>query len=112
MKEELKTELTTQQRRELTLKGTITRPTATIKEIYDTLTKQEDGEKLAAALRKIEGNPNIIRTLQRAQKEGNLIEKARNILLKGTPPDQEPTEDNQKEKEPKLTRICWCWLQP
>jgi len=115
MKADLKSELEEQKRREATIEGTVARATASIREIYDALAKSgSDGEKLAVAFRKAAGNANVVRALQRAMREGDLEEKARDLLMRevASEEDQNTTGVVKKEEdETKLTRVCWCWLQ-
>jgi hypothetical protein len=115
MKADLKSELEEQKRREATIEGTVARATASIREIYDALAKAgSDGEKLAVAFRKAAGNANVVRALQRAMREGDLEEKARDLLMRevASEEDQNTTGVVKKEEdETKLTRVCWCWLQ-
>lgn len=109
MKEELKAELESGKRRERTIEGVAPRATSAIKEIFDELAKSgEEGEKLAIAFRKVAGRQAIVNALNRARREGKLVEKARELL---------PRENNGsttvivKENEVKLVRVCWCWAQ-
>jgi hypothetical protein len=110
MKEELKAEIESGKRREKTIEGTIPRSTTVMREIFDELAKSgPDGEKLASAFRKTAGKQTIVSSLNRARREGKLVDKARELLSK--------EETNQvstlKEKtETRLKRICWCWIQP
>jgi 5-methylthioribose kinase len=95
--------------REKTIEGVVPRATSTIKEIYDELAKSgEEGEKLAIAFRKVAGRQAIVNALNRARREGRLLEKARELLRKE---NNVSATDPAKEKEVKLTRICWCWIQ-
>jgi hypothetical protein len=110
IKQELKTEIETSKKREKAIEGFPIKATLIIKEIYDELAKSgEGGEKLAIAFRKASSRQSVVAALNRARREGNLIQKAKELLLKeGTP----PTNQTAEEKETKLTRVCWCWIQP
>jgi superfamily II DNA or RNA helicase len=108
MKNELKADLESRLRREKTISGTAPKATTTIKQIYDELAKSgAEGEKLAIAFRKASNRQNIVSALQKARREGNLTEKAKELL---TQPDETIIEP-PKEKEIKLKRMCWCWIQ-
>jgi len=108
MKEELKTEIESSIRREKTIEGTTPRTTSIIKEIFDELAKSgEDGEKLASTFRKVASRQSVVSALNRARREGNLLEKARELLRE----DNMPINETEEKKEIKLTRVCWCWIQ-
>lgn len=110
MKEKLKTEIESSRRREKTIEGMAPRATSIIRKIYQELAKSgDDGEKLASAFRKVASRQGVVSALQRARKRGNLIEKARELLLRE---ENAPVSKLEKEKEVKLTRVCWCWIQP
>jgi superfamily II DNA or RNA helicase len=109
MKEELKTEIESSRRREKTIEGVAPRATSAIKEIFDELAKSgEEGERMAIAFRKVAGRQGIVNALNRARREGRLLEKARELLRKE---NNGSTAEPMSEKEVKLTRICWCWTQ-
>jgi len=109
MKHELKAEIESSRKREKAIEGFPVRATSIIKEIYDELARSgEDGEKLASAFRKVSSRQSVVATLQRARREGTLIKKARELLLK----EEETPINETEEKELKLTRVCWCWIQP
>jgi superfamily II DNA/RNA helicase len=110
MKEELKAEIESTQKRENALEGTAPRTTTAIKSIYDELAKSgTDGEKLASAFRKVAARQSIVRALEEARRDGKLVEKARELLQKEKMPSaEEPTN----AEETRLKRICWCWIQP
>ena len=111
MKHELKAEIESSRKREKAIEGFPVRATSIIKEIYDELAKSgEDGEKLASAFRKAASRQSVVATLQRARREGTLIKKARELLLKEE--EETPIKETEEEKELKLTRVCWCWIQP
>jgi len=110
MKEELQAEMEASKRREKAIEGFPVKATAIIKEIYDELAKSsEDGEKLAIAFRKASSRQSVVTALNRARREGNLLKKARELLLKE---DSITTSETSEENETKLTRVCWCWIQP
>ncbi|MDH5481730.1 MAG: helicase-related protein [Candidatus Bathyarchaeota archaeon] len=110
IKQELKTEIEASKRREKAIEGFPVRATYIIKEIYDELAKSsEEGEKLAIAFRKASSRQSVVTALNRARREGSLLQKARELLLKEEPP---PTAQTAEDKETKLTRVCWCWIQP
>lgn len=110
IKQELREEIETRKRREKSLERVPVKATSIIKEIYDELAKSgEEGEKLATAFRKASSRPSVVNILSRARREGNLLQKAKEILLR-----EESTLTAQivEDKETKLTRVCWCWIQP
>jgi SNF2 family DNA or RNA helicase len=110
MKHELKAEIESSRKREKAIEGFPVRATSIIKEIYDELAKSgEDGEKLASAFRKVASRQSVVATLQRARREGTLIKKARDLLQKE---EETPINNTEEEKKLKLTRVCWCWIQP
>jgi superfamily II DNA or RNA helicase len=109
IKQELKAEIEASKRREKAIEGFPIKATSIIKEIYDELAKSgEDGEKLATAFRKASSRQSVVTALHRARREGNLTQKAREILLR----ESEPQAADKDEKELKLSRVCWCWVQP
>lgn len=109
MKEKLKAEIESSRRREVTIEGTTPRTTSIIKKIYDELAKSgDDGEKLASAFRKVASRQSVVSALHRARRRGKLIEKARELLLRE---ENVPVAKPEKEKEVRLTRVCWCWIQ-
>jgi len=110
IKQELKAEIERSKRREKTIAGFPIKATSTIKEIYDELAKSgEEGEKLAVAFRKASSRQNIVTALNRARREGTLLQKAKELLQKE---EALPIPKPEEEKETKLTRVCWCWIQP
>jgi len=106
MKRELKEEIETGQKREKTIAGAPIRTTKAMREIVDALVKEPDGEELAQQFRQQANNSNLVRSLTRALREGNLVEKARELLK------QIKTAEKPEPKPPKLKRICWCYLHP
>jgi len=106
MKRELKEEIESGHRREKTLAGAPPRSTKAMRMIIDALVKEPDGEELAQLFRQQSNNYNLVRALTRALREGNLAEKARELLK------QAKTTQKQEPKPPKLKRICWCYLHP
>jgi len=110
IKEELQGEIEASKKREKALEGFPVRATSIIKEIYDELAKSgEDSEKLAIAFRKASSRQSVVTALNHARRKGNLLQKAKELLLKELPPEAHTVEE---EKETKLTRVCWCWVQP
>jgi hypothetical protein len=108
MKGELKQELESRRKREKTLKGVPPKVTQTIRDIYDALANSgDDGEKLANIFKKVAGRQSIVNALNQAMRSGNLVQKARDLLKEEALP-----EEAEEEKEVKLTRVCWCWIQP
>jgi hypothetical protein len=108
MKSEMKRELESRRRREKTLHGSPPKVTQTIREIYDALANSgDDGEKLANIFKKVAGRQSIVSALRQAMRSGDLIQKARELLK-----EEELPEEPEEEKEVKLTRVCWCWMQP
>ena len=84
-------------------------PTKHNKDIYDTHANSgPDGEKLAAEFRKAAVQTNLVKALNDARKSGNLVEKARELLMKKEEAPIKPAA----EEEIKLNHICWCWIQP
>ena len=84
--------------------------TSIIKKIYDELAKSgNDGEKLASAFRKVASRQSVVSALHRARRRGKLIEKARELLQRE---ENAPVTKPEKEKEVRLTRVCWCWIHP
>jgi SNF2 family DNA or RNA helicase len=110
LKEETLNEIEERRRRALTLEGTPAKPTRTITEIYNELASSgEDGERLASMFRSRANSSALVRELQKARRNGELLKKAKELLEdrgeNNTPP--------AKGSEPlKLRRICWCWVQP
>ncbi len=80
------------------------------REIYDALSKsnEADGEHLALLFRKKAKMRNVVESLYKAMLEGNLINKAREILKEDL--NSEVNDKNEKEKN--LVRVCWCWIHP
>jgi superfamily II DNA or RNA helicase len=110
IKQELKAEIETSKRREKAIAGFPIKATHIIKEIFDELAKSgEEGEKLAIAFRKASSRQSVVNALNHARREGNLLKKAKELLLKE---DTSPPTETTPEKETKLTRVCWCWIQP
>lgn len=110
MKEKLKAEIESSRRREVTIEGTTPRTTSIIRKIYDELAKSgDDGEKLASAFRKVASRQSVVSALHRARRRGKLVEKARELLLRE---ENVPVAKPEKEKEVRLTRVCWCWIHP
>jgi len=110
IKQELKAEIETSKRREKVIEGFPIKATSIIKDIYDELAKsEEDGEKLAIAFRKASSRQGVVAALNRARRERNLLQKAKELLTKEGP---QPTVQTAEEKDTKLTRVCWCWIQP
>jgi hypothetical protein len=108
MKGELKQELDSRRRREKTLQGTPPKATQTIREIYDALANSgDDGERLANIFKKVAGRQSIVSALKQAMRSGNLVQKARELLK-----EEAIIEEPEEEREVKLTRVCWCWIQP
>lgn len=108
IKEELQAEIEASKKREKAIEGFPVRATSIIKAIYDELAKSgEDGEKLAIAFRKASSRQSVVTALNRARRKGNLLQKAKELLPKELP----PIEHTVDEKETKLTRVCWCWIQ-
>jgi predicted transcriptional regulator len=108
MKGELKQELESRRRREKTLQGAPPKATKTIREIYDALANSgDDGEKLANIFKKVAGRQSIVNALNQAMRSGNLVQKARDLLKEEALP-----EEPEEKEEVKLTRVCWCWIQP
>ena len=108
MKDETKWDLESRRRREKTLQGTPPKVTQTIREIYDALANSgDDGEKLANAFKKVASRQSIVSSLKQAMRSGDLVQRARELLK-----EEEPLEEPEEEKEVKLTRVCWCWIQP
>src|SRR5205807_10236436 len=102
MKSTLKNDLDTRRRREKTLEGTPPKVTQTIREIFDALANSgEDGEKLANIFRKAAGRYNLVSALKKAERSGNLISKARELLKEGVQPEEPQDEGG----ESKLTRV-------
>jgi superfamily II DNA or RNA helicase len=109
MKEELRAERESSKVREKTIEGVAPRATVAIKEIFDELAKSgEEGERLAIAFRKVSGRQGIVNALNRARREGKLVERARELLPKE---NNGSTTEPEKEEEVKISRICWCWAQ-
>ena len=92
------------------MEGVAPRVTKTIREIYDELANSSapDGEKLANLFNKLAGRQGIVNALEKAKREGNLLQKARELLKEELVEPSEPKE----QREIKLSRICWCWIQP
>jgi len=110
LKHDLRKELEDRLRRDSTLQGVPPRATRAIREIYNELaiSQEPDGETLAVLFREMAGRQGVVNALQQARREGRLIQKARELLKK-----QNAREDpNKPESEKKLTRVCWCWIQP
>jgi hypothetical protein len=110
MKSSLRRELEERKVRERIIGGTPVRPTETIRKIYDAVANIEpDGENLAARFREASNNQAMVNALQQAMKEGRLEERARELLSHVIPANSGP---EGMDKEVKLKRICWCWIQP
>jgi len=62
---------------------------------------------LANAFKKVAGRQSIVSSLKQAMRSGDLIYRARELLK-----EEEPLEEPEEEKEVKVTRVCWCWMQP
>jgi hypothetical protein len=108
LKNEMKWELESRRRREKALKGGPPKVTQTIREIYDALANSgDDGEKLANIFKKVAGRQSIVSALRQAMRSGDLVRIARELLKEEAIP-----EEPEEEKEVKLTRVCWCWMQP
>ena len=106
MKRELREEIESGQRREQTLAGAPPRPNKAMREIVDALAAEPDGEELTQLFRQQAASSVLVRALTNAHREGNLAQKARE-LLKQTKTNQKPAP-----KPPKLKRVCWCYLHP
>jgi hypothetical protein len=99
MKEELLAEIEASKRREKVIEGFPVKATSIIKEILDELARScEDGEKLAIAFRKASSRQSIVNALNRARREGNLLQKAKELLLKEDPPTNKPNHRRKRNQ--------------
>lgn len=111
LKEETMKEIEERRRRALTLEGTPSKPTKAIMEVYDELARSgEEGERLAIAFKNRANSSSLVRELQRARKDGQLLRRAKELLENEK---REGVAGPQGGAEPlKLRRVCWCWVQP
>ena len=111
MKESLRMELKKRRQREITTGGTPLRATKAVKEIFDELANSGgDGETLAARFRARSNTQSLVSALNKARKEGRLVDKARELLPELTTASVQ--ELSVQSGELKLKRVCWCWIQP
>jgi superfamily II DNA or RNA helicase/HKD family nuclease len=110
IKEETMKEVIERKKRQITLKEIPLKATKTIREIYEELAKSGDeGEALAAEFRKKANNSSLVRELQIAMKNGNLISRAKELLSVKVELNSDEANDNDGMR---LKRVCWCWIQP
>ncbi|WP_162509502.1 hypothetical protein [Thermogymnomonas acidicola] len=95
-------------RQKLTV-GTVRKLTKRESEVLDALRRagDEGGIELSGRFNRMRSKKSVVDTLYNALREGNLLEKAREILVDGS------EEGGEREEEPDvdLKRVCWCWLE-
>ncbi len=108
MKREVAEEIRRSHRQKLTV-GTVRKLTKRESEVLDALRRagDEGGIELSGRFNRMRSKKSVVDTLYNALREGNLLEKAREILVDGS------EEGGEREEEPDvdLKRVCWCWLE-
>jgi hypothetical protein len=104
MKKELLDEIKSNLRKKETM---VAGSNKVIKELFDKLAKED--EELAIKFRSHSNKLYIVDTLKKADREGKLIEKAREILVNIK---NDSSDDNNKidDSNIKIRRVCWCYL--
>ncbi len=79
-----------------------------IKELFDKLAKVD--EDLAVRFRNHSNKSYIVDTLKKADREGKLIEKAREILTNIKDDSNNNDDDKIDDSNIMIRRVCWCYL--
>lgn len=97
---------------ELISKGTKFRSTKQEREISNALRKLGDeGIMLSARFNNLRSRTAVVNSLYKAYKEGNLLEKAREILMVGEQSEKDDPAISVEDKRFEPKRVCWCWLR-
>jgi superfamily II DNA or RNA helicase len=104
MKKELLDEIKSNLRKKETM---VAGSNKVIKELFDKLA--EEDEELAIKFRNHSNKSYIVDTLKKADREGKLIEKAREILA-NIKNDSSDDDNKINDSNIKIRRVCWCYL--
>jgi hypothetical protein len=104
MKKELLDEIKSNLRKKETM---VAGSNKVIKELFDKLA--EEDEELAVKFRNNSNKSYIVDTLKKADREGKLIEKAREILA-NIKNDNSDDDNKIDDSNIKIRRVCWCYL--